>query len=69
MKQLKEWHYGFQSKMVTKEVPELTSSHGHTISTTTHGTIPSEEKSKDQLSDSYTLSEQGKTHTEMGMKG
>lgn len=35
---------GFQLKMATQEGPELPSSRGHTKSTATHGTIPSENK-------------------------
>jgi len=52
--------------MATEEDPELTSSHGHTKSIATYGTVSSEKNSKNQLRDSYTTGEWEKTHIEVG---
>lgn len=56
----------FQIKMATEEDPELTSSHGHTKSIATYGTVSSEKNFKNQLRDSYTSGEREKTHIEVG---
>lgn len=49
-----------------EEYPELTSSHGHTASVTTHETISAKKIYENKLSNSFTPSKQEKSHIEVG---